>query len=262
MNTRQTLCWAVFLFFSFQIKAQFRDFMTYGGEWYSPQVDVKKQGIFSINTTLGLTSGLGVEAAFRFNPRVVTRIALNYTDLKLSDYKLSFGSTASKQDVLFDVNVQQSHLAGFIDYSVAPKFRFWGGVQGYFKNTVSVGGELSGIIKVNDVSLNSNDLGSGILTMGFKTKLTPSVGIGFGRVIPNKKMSFSLDIGAQYRGNYTFDIKIKEGLILKKNEENARILERNFNKNWYNKMFPMLQLRCSFNFKNKKQTVVEDFDEE
>ncbi len=270
MNTIQTLIIVVLLFVSVQIKAQYRDFMTFGGQWpFENEIDEEihyqndKLTSYSIHVTSGLPTGIGIGSAYRLKPRIITRISFHYADLKLTDYKLSFnGAKASQQDFLFDVTVKQSHFAGFVDYCVKPGFRLWGGLQYYLSNTIAVGGELSGIVKFNDVSLNSNDLGSGILTMGFKSFVTPSVGLGFGRLIPKKRMALSLDVGAQYRGNYTFEIQIKEGVLLKKNEENSKILERNFNKNWYQKIFPALQLRLSYNIQYKKIPLPIEEDEQ
>lgn len=255
MNTKQTLCLVILFLTSFNINGQYRDFMTFGGTLpLSDDMENEVREIQnSINLTSGFPAGIGVELAHRFKSRVITRFTFHFADVKLNQYKLSFKSTQTgQQNLLFDVNIKQSSIGAFADYLVSPRFRFWGGMQYLPANTVAVSGELSGIVKFNDVSLNGNDLGSGILTMGFRSWVTPSVGIGFGKMIPDKKWAFSLDVGAQYRGNYTFDIKIKEGVLLKKNEENSKVLEHNFNKIWYQKIFPLLQLRCSYNFKYKK----------
>lgn len=251
MFTRQALCLTILILFSNLIKAQYRDFMTFGGEWPLSN-EALENNHNSINLSLNFPSGIGIEFSHRLKPRIITRFSFQYADFQLNQYKLSFSNTQTgKQDLLFDINIKQSSIGAFADYYLYPRFRLWGGLQVFPSNKISVSGELAGIVKFNDVSLNGNDLGSGILTMGFRSWVTPSVGIGFGKTIPDKKTSFSLDIGMQYRGNYTFDIKIKEGVLLKKNEENSKILEHNFNRHWYQKIFPTIQLRLSHNFKYK-----------
>ena len=113
-------------------------------------------------------------------------------------------------------------------------------------NTVTVGGEILSVIKFNDVTLNSDDIGSGNIQVGFSQKVSPYIGMGFGRTFPRKRMNVSFDLGTQYKGDYTVKINMKPGLLLKQNEENAVALARNFNEKWYGHFFPVVNFRLAY----------------
>jgi hypothetical protein len=241
--------------------------MTFG-EWV--EAKEKKDTKYALSLKTGLPSGVGLELAYRLKPRFMARFSINYADLTINNYRFSVNSSSTiggngKQTVLIDFQSRMSHTSIGLDYFLKEngKFRAIGGFDIFPSNKITIGGELGDIIKFNDVSLNSDDLGSGTVTMGFKSKITPFLGFAFGNPFPDKRMSFGCEFGAQYKGNYTFDINIKEGVLLKKNEENAAVLERNFNKNWYQKIWPFLNLKFSFRLskpENKEESV--DYDTE
>jgi hypothetical protein len=67
---------------------------------------------------------------------------------------------------------------------------------------------------------------------------------------PRKRLNLSVDMGAYYKGNYKFGIDVSDdGLIQPQNEENAAILDRNFNAQFLNKIWPILNLRLAYRLK-------------
>ena len=67
-------------------------------------------------------------------------------------------------------------------------------------NTVGI--DVDGyLVKANNGQLDLSLCANGIGAHAFAVK--PYVGIGYGRAIPNKAVSFSVDLGAQYQGKPT-----------------------------------------------------------
>ncbi len=202
---------------------------------------------------VGLPTGIGIECAYRLSPNWGVRAGFNFADLNIDKYKISFtskGTTAPKmtQSFLLAVKTEMSQIPITFEFypSGRDNFRILGGIQYIPSNKITVGGQLDSIVKFNDVPINSDDLGSGAVTMSFSQNIVPFLGIGFGSTFPKKRFAFSCDLTVSYRNDYKFLININQGIILKSNEENAAVLEHNFNRYWYQKIWPMLNLRLSY----------------
>jgi hypothetical protein len=245
-------------FYSLTLTAQYRKIMSgesFYKSYYQPTIEpkTKPSAKFSIGLIMGLPTGIGVDAAYGITAHLSARMGYNYAAYAVNGYDYSFSSTNSagqkeNQSFLIDGRLDFSHIQATIDYSPKPygKFRFIGGLNMYPINEISVGGTLKGELKFNKVAITSEDLGSGVLSVGFYHRISPFVGIGFGRTLPRKKMSASLDIAATYKGDYSVDLNIKEGIIRKTNEENAVVLEHNLNSLWYQKVWPLINLRIAY----------------
>ncbi len=212
---------------------------------------IKKEIALGLN--VGVTNGLGLDVAYRFAKHWTGRLAFNYARYTKENYTYEIASTnpdgtKNIQKVSFDAGVKLSNFALNAEFTPGSKGRFKliGGLSYYPTNTITVGGELASTIKFNDVVLNPEDLGNGFVTIGSKLKIAPFLGMGFGRTIPRKRINVSFDMGAYYKGDYTVDIKVNPGAILKENEENGAILARNFNENWYQKVWPVMNLRLAY----------------
>jgi hypothetical protein len=254
MKAQKILLSLVSLLLFSHIKAQIRYF-TFAGLHHVKEIQEKKLDTtkYSINLSLGLPTGIGIEATYRVNNRYNLRYSFHNADLSITDYKFTFGSSgstsnSSNQALLFDVDARLSHFDLNVDYYFFRKIRAFVGIGYYPINNVLIEGELADFIQYNDLKLNTTDLGKGSIRLGFSSHIVPNVGVGFERNILNSRFKILLDIGAQYRGDYRFKINVTEGALLKKNEENAAILERNFNSKWIQKIWPMLQMKfgCSF----------------
>ena len=207
----------------------------------------------AIGLNLGITNGLGVDVAYRFAKHWAARLAYNHVRYTKEGYTYDIKSTNSDgtvnlQKISFDGGVKLSNIALNAEFTPGSKGRFKliGGFSYFPTNTITVSGELISTIKFNDVQLNPEDLGNGLVTVGFSQKISPFVGMGFGRTFPRKRINVSFDMGAYYKGDYTVDIKVNPGAILKENEENGPILARNFNENWYQKVWPVMNLRLAY----------------
>ena len=216
---------------------------------------VKKTSIRmkSVGLNLGLVNGIGIDFAYRFAKHWTGRFAYNYADYTKTNYTRNITSTntdgtKSVQNLSFDASVKLSNIAINIEFTPGSKGRFklLGGLSYLPNNKITASGKLTTTVKFNDVVLNPEDLGDGSITIGFKQAISPFVGMGFGRTFPRKRMNVSLDLGTYYKGDYKVDILVNQGVLLKQNEENAAIIERNLNAKWNQKLFPVLNLRLAY----------------
>ncbi len=211
----------------------------------------KKEMAVAIN--VGIVNGLGIDVSYRFAKHWVGRLAYNHARYTKENYTYDIQSTnpdgtVNLQKLSFDGGVKLSNIALNAEFTPGKKgrFRLIGGLSYFPTNTITLGGELASTVKFNDVQLNPEDLGNGVVTISNTQKIAPFLGMGFGRTIPRKRINVSFDMGAYYKGDYTVDIKVNPGAILKANEENGPILARNFNENWYNKVWPVMNLRLAY----------------
>ena len=213
---------------------------------------LKKKEI-AVGINVGITNGIGLDVAYRFAKHWAGRLAYNYANYSKENYTYDIVSTnpdgtKNLQKLSFDGGVKLSNLSINVEFTPGAKGRFklLGGLSYYPTNTITVGGELASTVKFNDVQLNPEDLGNGFVTISNTQKVAPFLGMGFGRTFPRKRVNVSFDMGAYYKGDYTVDIHVNPGALLKENEENGAILARNFNQNWYNKVWPVMNLRLAY----------------
>ena len=210
---------------------------------------------FAKNVAIGVNvgTGIGLDVAYRFSKHWAGKLAYNYADYEKKGYTYDIvttnpDGTKDTKKLSFDAAVKLSSVGVNFEYSPGPKGRFKlvGGLAYFPSNTMAVGGEVLTAIKFNDVVLNPEDIGGGVITVGFSQPIAPYLGMGFGRTFPRKRVNVSFDLGGQYKGDYTVKIAVKEGVILKQNEENAAVLQRNFNEKWYGKIWPVINLRLAY----------------
>ena len=210
---------------------------------------------FSKNVSVGINvgTGVGLDVAYRFSKHWAAKLAYNHADYEKKGYTYDIvttnpDGTKDTKKLSFDAAVKLSSIGVNFEYSPGPKGRFKlvGGLAYFPSNTVAVGGEVLTAIKFNDVVLNPEDIGGGVMTVGFSQPIAPYLGMGFGRTFPRKRVNVSFDLGGQYKGDYTVKLAVREGVILKQNEENAAVLQRNFNEKWYGKIWPVMNLRLAY----------------
>jgi hypothetical protein len=210
----------------------------------------------SVGLNIGVTNGVGLDIAYRFAKHWAGKVAFNYADYAVKGYTYSYSTTnadgtKNNQTFSMDAGVNLSNLGLNIEYSPGAKGRFKlvGGLTYYPTNTITASARILTALKFNDVVLNPEDLGSGDVTVGFKQSIAPYLGMSFGRTFPRKRLNVSFDLGAHYKGDYKVGINVNPGAILKENEENAAVLERNLNQLPYGKIWPNLNLRLAYNIR-------------
>ncbi|MBL7813444.1 MAG: hypothetical protein JNL70_00465 [Saprospiraceae bacterium] len=207
----------------------------------------------SVGLNVGVVNGIGIDLSYKFAKHWAGRIAYNYANYTKNDYVYDIVSTnpdgtKNTQKVSFDAGVKFSNVAMNVEFMPGEKGRFKliGGLSVFPSNKIIASGEMISTFKFNDMQLNPEDLGSGIGTIGFKSKVSPFLGMGFGRTFPRKRVNVSMDLGAYYKGNYAVDIDVTPGALLEENESNAAILERNLNAKFVHKVFPVLNFRLAY----------------
>ena len=210
----------------------------------------------SIGLNAGISNGIGLDLAYRFSEHWAVKVGYNYADYTKNNYTydiISRDSTGIKdiKTLSFDVYIKLSNMALNVEYypKANGRLKFIGGLSYFFNNTITVGAQAISIIKVNDVLLNSDDIGSGTVQVGFNSKVSPFLGLGFGRTFPRKRIGVNFDVGTYYKTNYKVVIHVKPGIILDRNEENEAVLTRNFNEKWYGKFWPIINLRLTYGLK-------------
>jgi hypothetical protein len=246
-NLRKVLL-GLFLVSAFMAKSQTPD----GGVRMSSTQPIAKKDI-AVGLNFGITNGIGVDVAYRFAKHFTARLAYNNARFSVKDFKKDIVSTnpdgtKSTQSVSFDANVNLSNLG--LNFELAPgakgRLKLVGGLAFFPTNAITAGGKMLTAIKFNDVQLTPDDLGSGTVTIGYQSKIAPYLGMSFGRTIPRKRMNISFDLGTYYKGDYKVDINIKQGVLLKENENNAAQLEHNLNQKWNQKLLPVMNLRLAY----------------
>jgi hypothetical protein len=206
----------------------------------------------AVGLNVGLVNGVGLDVAYRFAKHLTAKFAVNYADYTQKDFRYTYTTTVNgiptQQIISLDASVNLSNVALNLEYSPGRlgRFKLIGGLAYFPQNTLTVGGQTLSNIKFNDVILNSDDLGSGTIQVGFSQPISPFIGMGLGRTFPRKRLNIGLDLGTQYKGDYTVKINVKQGLLTKQNEENAVKLARNFNEKWYGHFFPVVNLRLAY----------------
>ena len=210
----------------------------------------------AIGLNLGPLNAPGLDFAYQFAAHWTARIGFGYMSYGVTGYQLSVTSTktdGTKQTTaaLLDAkaNMNNLNLVGEFGVGKKQRFRLLAGLAFLPTKSIEIGGQLTTNFKFNDVTITPEDIGNGILRIGYASKVSPYLGMAFGRAIPRKRVNVSFDMGAYYMGDYRVNIFIKPGLISESNVNNAPILERNLNQKFQNKVLPNFNLRLAYKLK-------------
>ena len=155
------------------------------------------------------------------------RAGFNYIDFAPNGYSpnlVKFGVPAGK--ILLDAKVAQSNVSLIGEWlPFGDKFRIeLGGIYA-FTNTYGGKIKYNDVVTVNSIQITPSDIGYLNATVTSGSKLAPYIGIGFGRLIPSKKVSLGISLGAYYKGAPT--IVIDATGLLEGNAANADRLNKN-----------------------------------
>lgn len=229
---------------------------------YNTKAHVKLSSMFFDSSTVsaGLSVGSGglpkVDLSYKFHPSFAMHAEYAYLSYQFSvkhdvlTYKES-GKTNTMVGI-FDVDMRWSRVGLMLEYFPVltgkwqDKIRLIAGAAYFPTKTLQLGASVESF-KFGDAVLNAEDIGTGSITLSFDRKVSPYLGIGFGRLIPSKRWNLTVDAGAYYLGNWTVkSIDINPGIILDDVRNNAPIVERNLNLDTRNKLLPSVNLRLGF----------------
>ena len=187
-----------------------------------------------ISTAIGLSAGssaiAGVDVAIHVIPRLTVRVGYNYLDHTFADVTQYLALPALnpiKSKIKTEAAIAQSNVALLADFHLNKKgsIRATLGVNYAFKNTYSGKLAYGQAESYGEVTIQPEDIGYLKATISTKSKINPYIGLGFGRLVPKKRVGLSLDLGTYYRGSPVVTIDATQ--LLRGNKENEVPLNRN-----------------------------------
>jgi hypothetical protein len=193
----------------------------------------------------GLSVGVGglpgIDIALQPVPMFTLRLGYQHFQLTFNDWEVNtsrFGLENQQLLVSSEISLNQVLALGEWAPTKGRRIRLLGGLALGLNNFISGQIEFKEPLQINDLELQPEEIGTikGVYTT--RVPIFPFVGIGFGRTVPEEKISFSVDMGVFYRGAPQIDIIGTE--LLDDNDSNEAILEQNLSDlRWQ----PMLNFR-------------------
>ena len=209
---------------------------------------------WAVGVNLGSKALVGLDVAYQHTDRLSFRAGFNFMRFSLPDLSVNSGIAtgfAAEHDgqalpayyfVTADVDYRQSHVEALAEYRLTR----WGlkavGGVGYFPaNRLSLKLGLKDGYLLNDVFLTPEEIGYGTGTVTFRSGLAPYLGMGLGPGVSiRKRVSFSMDLGAYYKGRP--EVAIEATQLLRNNTRNGAFLTEFFSDfRW----LPVLSARMS-----------------
>lgn len=199
------------------------------------------------------TKGYGLDGAMTINRFFNVRVGFNFSKSSYSNNSFQLPSFLFSQDAelknqkfQLDLDYLFSNIELLGEYKpFGSAFRIVGGLAFFPKNKLTTKAIANETYYFNDVPLDPDEIGEVALTWGYKNKISPYFGLGFGRAVPKKRrFGVSFDIGTYYKGNP--DIGIEATAALRENVRNEPILEANLSKINAVKFFPVASLRFAY----------------
>ncbi len=194
----------------------------------------------SIGLNFGTKALVGLDYGMRFTEKIGARLGFNYARFDLDRSNVEIVGTNRYDVSLFQ---RMSNIEALGEWSPTKKggFRAVVGFGVFFKNEVGGSGGISNNTQLNDVEVEPEDIGTGKLTVGWRSPVSGYAGLAFGRLVPKKRMNLSFEMGGWLKGSPRFDVEATQ--LLSDNERNEPILNENFRNQ---KFFPNLSFRLAY----------------
>jgi hypothetical protein len=144
---------------------------------------------------------------------------------------------------------RMSHFDLLADYLIRwdENFKITVGLGYHPHKNLSAEGSIRNF-KYRDLVFTPEEIGSVKLYLSSKYKLSPYLGVGFGRSIPSTRLRLSGEFGFYYLGNWRVDsVKIQEGIILNNwSKQKDLILQSVINAHDGHKFLPNLNLMINW----------------
>lgn len=194
----------------------------------------------SIGLNFGTKGLVGIDLGLALNSRFGFRFGYNYLDFKINGYETNFNRFSYYASI--DVEVRQSNIELLAEYSFNEgKFRIVTGIAYFFDNMLRGKIQLRDYFRLNDVDLTPEEIGYFQVTTDFSSRISPYLGVSFGKLIPEKRIGFTFDIGTYYKAKPLVDIDATN--VIRNNDLNEDVLERNITQyRWW----PVLSFRLAY----------------
>lgn len=143
------------------------------------------------------TNGIGGHLSFSFlnSGKLMARIEGNTLNYTLKDYGFKFGKT----DMLVNGPLKFGSVGLYADWHpFGNSFKLIGGFA-YMLNNISTISYLKDSTKQGDITIAPNEVGSIAIELK-PNAIAPYIGLGFGRAVPKRRVSVSLEMGMFYIG--------------------------------------------------------------
>jgi hypothetical protein len=184
---------------------------------------------WSLGIGVGMTALPSLQATYRLSTHWAVRGEYDYMGYQYQAYPLKIRNTKASVDI-------EARLSRFVLMAHYTPFKAdWIGITAgmavFPRKTIAGTLHLADTLYFQEAVITPEVLGTGRLRLGFATPFAPYLGVTLGRPIPLNKSSWRLDAGAYYGGHFAVkELSVDSSLFLKENEENATVLERNFNR--------------------------------
>lgn len=199
----------------------------------------------SAGLLVGFSALPGLDVALQPSEEFVLRLSYQHFKLNFDNVVIdpaSFGYVEGPK-LLVNGGVFLSTVnltIGYLPFEV-PWFQMVAGLSLGLNNSIGGRFELLEPLQVNDLELSPEEVGFVQGTYYTDLPFYPYLGIGFGRLVPRRYFSLSVDLGTFYRPAPRFELESSK--LIEDNEVNESVLEENFMK-W--RWQPTLNVRLGY----------------
>ncbi len=200
---------------------------------------------FSVGIGAGTKGYVAVDGALRIVPHFNVRLGFNLLQFSVDNFEVNLEDLNDEtQQLLIDGEINQSNIELLLEFAFAKEFlRLVAGGAYHFQNNITGRGGLTENLMVQDVILTPEEVGYIEGDFAFTNTISPYLGIGIGRTISQKRISFSADIGTYYRGAPNVTLEATE--LFRQNVRNEDELEDILEDiRWW----PVIALRLGYRF--------------
>lgn len=179
------------------------------------------------------TLGFGGDAILGINDNMTVRVGFDGIGLKrqLSDFpdlEQELEETIEGLSLAADAKLRLGSVTALYDYYLTKHIFVTGGL-GISRFNICLKGEADEPFKFGDISVPKEDVGSFDFDFTPSWKVSPYLGIGFGRTLAStKNFGFAFELGALYQGSPNLDITTTGILEPTSNADQVETLEGQF----------------------------------
>lgn len=159
----------------------------------------KKEKQFKVDSlenknSIAFTVGTGIGAIYsrKLSSKLYGSIGYNVFIFSIRDIE----QEVSGEDLLIDTDLDYRSLDFKLHYHpFGTSFKLVGGFGYFMSSNINIKTTFKDNIVIGDVEFNSNDSGNLLIDINW-SEFAPFLGLGFGKLVKDKKLSFAIDFGA------------------------------------------------------------------
>lgn len=188
------------------------------------------------------TMGIGGDVVFQFHERMSVRAGYDW-----AGYSLNHDITLEGIDFNANASFKTGTILALYDYYLT-KFIFASAGLGLNNFNINIEGQTKSDMPYGDIEIPANKVGSFNFDLKPKMRMSPYLGIGFGRTLSkNKTVGFAFELGTFYQGSPKITI-VADGLISPTGNPEfgqAELLEKQLSQYV---LYPVAKMSLSFKF--------------